>query len=158
MTILCRFLRYVYSFDLVSWPFPRSLTYRGRTRLQCLSSVTMACGKGFTDYAGPIFQRSVRIIHDQLIKYQTWQTGSLTNPDLEEPDRTFLIVSLDLLSGLAQGLGLLMEQLMATSNPPVLALVGASLKVRIAFPCLARMTPLLRIRLTGGLGVSFVVL
>src|SRR5258708_38454389 len=90
----------------------------------------MACGKGFIEYAPPVFQRAVRIIHDQLVKYQTWQQNVVSNPDAEEPDKTFLIVALDLLSGLAQGLGPLIGELIMASNPPLMPLIGASIKVQ----------------------------
>lgn len=99
---------------------------------KCLSSVTMACGRGFVDYAPPVFARAVRIAHDQLYKYQIWSaqaehTSNGSN-EQDEPDKTFLIVALDLLSGLAQGLGQLIEQLINQSNPPLMPLIGASLR------------------------------
>jgi transportin-1 len=87
----------------------------------------MACAQGFAEYAPPVFQRAVRIVHDQLVRYSEWQAAP-EDVD-EEPDKTFLIVALDLLSGLTQGLGPLIEQLIAASNPPLLPLIGASLKV-----------------------------
>lgn len=104
--------------------------------LECLSSVTMACGRGFAEYAPPVFQRAVRIAHDQLYKYQAWaqsqpqsgQPPNSNNNELDEPDKTFLIVALDLLSGLAQGLGPLVEPLIAQSQPPLMPLIAASLK------------------------------
>ena len=90
----------------------------------------MACAQGFVEYAPPVFQRSVRIVHDQLVKYSEWQS---TPEEIdEEPDKTFLIVALDLLSGLTQGLGPLIEQLIASSSPPLLPLIGASLKVCVS--------------------------
>lgn len=92
----------------------------------------MACGRGFVDYAPPVFSRAVRIAHDQLYKYQAWSSQSehTSNGPSEhdEPDKTFLIVALDLLSGLAQGLGRLIEPLILQSNPALMPLIGASLK------------------------------
>jgi transportin-1 len=67
-----------------------------------MSSVVIALGPGFLPYAQPVFERCARIIHTSLVHFQTWQQ----NPSAyEEPDKTFLIVALDLLSGLTQGLG-----------------------------------------------------
>ena len=96
----------------------------------------MACGKGFIEYAPPVFQRAVRIIHDQLVKYQSWQQTVASNPDADEPDKTFLIVAWDLLSGLAQGLGPLIGELIMASNPPLMPLIGASIKVQVHRPFL----------------------
>ncbi|KAF8331346.1 armadillo-type protein [Cantharellus anzutake] len=96
--------------------------------LECLSSVTMACGKGFVGYAPPVFERANRIVHDQLVQYQSWQQERAANPDTDEPDKTFLIVALDLLSGLAQGLGPMVRELIVASNPPLMPLIAASIK------------------------------
>lgn len=51
------------------------------------------------------------------------------NPELDEPDRPFLIVSLDLLSGLVQGLGNSIDHMIANSQPPLLPLLTICLKV-----------------------------
>lgn len=93
--------------------------------LQCLSSVTMATGQGFANYAKPVFERCVTIVHHSLLAWEEYSR----NPDLDEPDRPFLIVSLDLLSGLVQGLGPTIEPLLSSTNPPLLPLVGICLKV-----------------------------
>ncbi|KAG8714513.1 hypothetical protein FRC08_011841 [Ceratobasidium sp. 394] len=70
--------------------------------LECLSSVTVACGTGFLPYAEPVFKRCVEIVHSSLLQYQAFQQSPDTRA---EPDKVFLIVALDLLSGLTQGLG-----------------------------------------------------
>ena len=59
-------------------------------------------GSAFLPYSGPVFERCVNIAKTSIVQYQTWQQ----NPELDEPDRTFLVVALDLLSGLTQGLGI----------------------------------------------------
>ncbi|KAG9028013.1 hypothetical protein FS837_004015 [Tulasnella sp. UAMH 9824] len=92
--------------------------------LECLSSITMATGHGFAPYAEPVFNRCVQIVHHSLLAWEEYHR----NPELDEPDRPFLIVSLDLLSGLVQGLGTTVEVLIARSNPPLLPLVGICLK------------------------------
>ncbi|KAJ6455241.1 armadillo-type protein [Mycena sanguinolenta] len=47
------------------------------------------------------------------------------NPDMEEPDKSFLIVVLDLLSGLTQGLGMELQPLINAPNPNLLQLLTA---------------------------------
>ncbi|KOS17243.1 Importin subunit beta-2 [Escovopsis weberi] len=69
--------------------------------LECLSYVAQALGQEFTPYAGPIFMRCVGIIHVNL--EQT--LAAMGNPALDEPDKDFLITSLDLLSAIIQALG-----------------------------------------------------
>lgn len=90
--------------------------------LECLSSVTIAIGPGFQDYSPPVFQRCVQIIHNTLLIYQ--QESQKPLQDRELPDRTFIIVSLDLLSGLTQGLGSNVRGLVAQSHPPLLPLLA----------------------------------
>ncbi|KAH6910312.1 transportin-PC [Coprinopsis sp. MPI-PUGE-AT-0042] len=92
--------------------------------LECLASVTIAMGSAFLPYAGPIFERCCNLIHKALLDYQQFQQ----NPELEEPDKSFLVVALDLLSGLTQGLGMGLENLVTSSNPNLLQLLTVCLK------------------------------
>ncbi|KAF7293401.1 Importin beta-2 subunit [Mycena indigotica] len=92
--------------------------------LECLASVTIAIGTAFLPYAQPVFERCNNIIHNALLKYQAYQE----NPESEEPDKSFLVVALDLLSGLTQGMGMELQPLITGSNPPLLALLTACLK------------------------------
>ncbi|CAE6461862.1 unnamed protein product [Rhizoctonia solani] len=93
--------------------------------LECLSSVTVACGTGFLPYAEPVFRRCVEIVHGSLLQYQAFQQ----QPDTRaEPDKVFLIVALDLLSGLTQGLGAQIVPLVQSSQPPLLQLLAVCLK------------------------------
>ncbi|THG97840.1 hypothetical protein EW026_g4251 [Hermanssonia centrifuga] len=50
------------------------------------------------------------------------------NPDMDEPDRSFLVVALDLLSGLTQGLGMALENSISRSQPNLLSLLTICLK------------------------------
>jgi len=81
-------------------------------------------GPGFTPYAPLVFQRCVGIVHQALLQYQAYQQ----NPDLDEPDKSFLVVSLDLLSGLAQGLGVALEPVISHAQPSLLTLLTVCLK------------------------------
>lgn len=90
--------------------------------LECLASVTIAVGPGFLDHSPAVFQRCVQIIHNTLLTYQQETQKPLAEREL--PDRTFIIVSLDLLSGLTQGLGSSVGPLVAQSSPPLLPLLA----------------------------------
>jgi len=81
--------------------------------LECLSSVATALQTGFLTYCGPVYQRCVSLV-EQTIK-QTMMHQE--NPEQCEPaDKDFMIVSLDLLSGLAEGLNGHIGELVSQSN------------------------------------------
>ncbi|KAJ7038855.1 armadillo-type protein [Mycena alexandri] len=92
--------------------------------LECFASVTIAIGVAFLPYAGPVFEHCNNVIHTALLKYQAFQQ----NPELEEPDKSILVVVLDLLSGLTQGLGMELQPLIAASNPNLVSLLTVCLK------------------------------
>lgn len=96
--------------------------------LECLSSVTTALGLGFQPFAQPVFERCVKLIHNTLVQYQLHQQ----NPSLDMPDKDFMIVALDLLSGLTQGLGNQVEALVSSSSPPLLSLLSVCLTDPVA--------------------------
>ncbi|WVQ79461.1 hypothetical protein IAT38_001560 [Cryptococcus sp. DSM 104549] len=92
--------------------------------LECLSSVAIAAGQSFANYTAPVYHRCLNIIHATLQQYQLYEQ----NPDeIEEPDRTFIVVALDLLSGLVQGMGETMHPLIVESQPPLLHLMALCL-------------------------------
>ena len=72
----------------------------------------------------PVFQRCCNIVHNSLLQYQAFQQ----NPELDEPEKSFLVVALDLLSGLTQGLGMALEPLIAQNQPHLLSLLTVCLK------------------------------
>uniref|UniRef100_A0AAR2KSW3 Importin N-terminal domain-containing protein n=2 Tax=Pygocentrus nattereri TaxID=42514 RepID=A0AAR2KSW3_PYGNA len=81
--------------------------------LECLSSVATALQSGFLPYCEPVYQRCVNLVQKTLAQAMLHQT----QPEVyEAPDKDFMIVALDLLSGLAEGLGGNIEQLVARSN------------------------------------------
>ena len=67
--------------------------------LECLSSLAIALQLGFLPYAQPVFKRCVRLIECNLELNLPASVKNSTNPD-----KDFLIVALDLLSGLTEGL------------------------------------------------------
>jgi hypothetical protein len=80
---------------------------------QCLSSVATALQSGFLPYCEPVFQRCVGLVAHTLHQTQV----AIANPELcAPPDKEFMIVALDLLSGMAEGLGSNIEALVVRSN------------------------------------------
>uniref|UniRef100_A0A182SYB6 Transportin-1 n=1 Tax=Anopheles maculatus TaxID=74869 RepID=A0A182SYB6_9DIPT len=74
--------------------------------LECLSSVATALHSGFLPYSEPVYRRCISLIQQTLIQ----DVASTTNPtQFEQPDKDFMIVALDLLSGLAEGLDCYIE-------------------------------------------------
>ncbi|KAG0304471.1 hypothetical protein BGZ98_005487 [Dissophora globulifera] len=91
---------------------------------ECLSSVTTALGQGFLPFAPPVFERCVKIVHANLMQAQM----HAQNPEgVPAPDKDFMIVALDLLSGLTQGLNTSVESLVASSQPSVLQILSVCL-------------------------------
>jgi transportin-1 len=91
--------------------------------LECLSSVTIAVGPGFLAYSPPVFSRCIGIVHSCLMAIQAESQKPVDDQDM--PNATFIIVSLDLLSGLTQGLGENVRPLIEQSQPSLLPLLGA---------------------------------
>uniref|UniRef100_UPI00358F60DF transportin-1 isoform X2 n=1 Tax=Myxine glutinosa TaxID=7769 RepID=UPI00358F60DF len=86
--------------------------------LECLSSVATALQSGFLPYCEPVYQRCVNLVQKTLNQATLHQSQP---EESEAPDKDFMIVALDLLSGLAEGLGTHVEGLVAQS--PVLSLM-----------------------------------
>ncbi|KAK9422170.1 putative Importin N-terminal domain-containing protein [Seiridium unicorne] len=88
--------------------------------LECLSYVAMALNDAFTPYAQPIFNRCVKIIHDNLEA----SIALANNPSIDVPDKDFLVTSLDLLSAIIQALEKQKSaQLIKESSLPVFELL-----------------------------------
>ncbi|KAL4609820.1 hypothetical protein ACB092_08G008400 [Castanea dentata] len=78
--------------------------------LECFTSIAQALGTGFSQFAEPVFQRCINIIQtQQLAKVDTVSAGV-------QYDKEFIVCCLDLLSGLAEGLGSGIESLVSHSN------------------------------------------
>ncbi|KAJ3072208.1 hypothetical protein HDU98_004050 [Podochytrium sp. JEL0797] len=98
--------------------------------LECLSSVAIALGPGFTEMAPPVWSRCLRIIQTTLEKQVAYnQACAQGAPEAaEDPDMDFVIVSLDLLSGVVQGLGDSAMELVGASQPPIMDVVEFCMK------------------------------
>ncbi|KAK3370133.1 armadillo-type protein [Podospora didyma] len=89
--------------------------------LECLSFVAMALGDAFSPYAEPIFARCVNIIHQNLEQL----IAATNNPGFDQPDKDFLVTSLDLLSAIIQALDDEKSvKLVSNSQPAFFELLG----------------------------------
>ncbi|KAL3436559.1 armadillo-type protein [Aspergillus tetrazonus] len=68
--------------------------------LECLGYVAAAYGDTFAQFAPPLFQRCTKIIYENLQEY----VASVNNNTIDEPDKDFLVTSLDLLSAIIQAI------------------------------------------------------
>ena len=87
--------------------------------------MTIGAGTAFVPYAVPVYQRCLSIIETSLAQWQMYEQ----DPDMEEPDKSFVVVALDLLSGLCQGLGGAIAELISSHQPSMLTLMTACLTV-----------------------------
>lgn len=82
--------------------------------LECLAYVATALGNAFAPFAKPFFERCIKIIQENL------EAGNeaANNPYYDQPDKDFLVTSLDLLSSIIQALDESRSgDLVATSQP-----------------------------------------
>ncbi|KAJ3054631.1 Transportin-1 [Rhizophlyctis rosea] len=93
--------------------------------LECMSSVATALGPGFMPFAPNVWDRCLRLVSHTLQQLTAYQQ----HPDqLDEPDKDFMVVALDLMSGMAQGLNTAVEPLVVNSQPNVLSLLMICIK------------------------------
>lgn len=76
--------------------------------LECLASVVTALGPGFADSAPPVFQRCERLI--------TFGLEGQAKGEIDDLDNDFIVCPLDLISGLAEGMGPAFDPLVANSQ------------------------------------------
>ncbi|KAI9283036.1 armadillo-type protein [Umbelopsis sp. AD052] len=88
--------------------------------LECLTSVSTALGVHFKPFAEPVFTRCVNLVYKTL---EGCQLAAL-DPTLDQPDKDFMIVALDLLSGIVQGLNTSVESLVASARPSLVQLLS----------------------------------
>ncbi|XP_044741153.1 transportin-1-like isoform X2 [Chrysoperla carnea] len=81
--------------------------------LECLSSIATALKHGFLPYVEPVFRRCGSLIEQTLNQSIAYSQ----HPDtFDPPDKDFMIVALDLLSGLIEGLNTQIDELVSHSN------------------------------------------
>ncbi|KAI9330187.1 armadillo-type protein [Obelidium mucronatum] len=98
--------------------------------LECLASVAIALGPGFREMAPPVWERCLRIIQSNLHKQVQYKEAVAQGaPEaVEEPDMDFVIVAVDLLAAVVQGLGESAMELVTRSNPPIMSVVEFCMK------------------------------
>lgn len=93
--------------------------------LECLSYVATALNDAFAPFAKPIFTRCINIIQQNLND----SFLAAANPALDQPDKDFLVTSLDLLSAIIQALeGRKSTELAETSQPSLFELLAYCMK------------------------------
>lgn len=80
--------------------------------LECFSALASAIGHAFEEFAKPMFDRCISIVTQQLAGRASAANGQPAEP---EPDRDFIICSLDVIAGMAEGLGSSIESLVGQS-------------------------------------------
>lgn len=93
--------------------------------LQCLSSVAVALGPGFSPFAVAVFKHTHNLIEQVLVQDQQYQQGAILDP----PDKEFLVAALDLMSGLVQGLGEDLSPLIGGTEPKLAQMLTLCLRV-----------------------------
>ncbi|KCV73063.1 hypothetical protein H696_00609 [Fonticula alba] len=86
---------------------------------ECLSTLANTLRENFLPYSGVCFNRAVRIIVNTINAEIAYDN----NPNLPEPDKSFIVVSFDLLSGIAEGLKGAIEPLVASCPTPLIELI-----------------------------------
>jgi HEAT repeat protein len=81
--------------------------------LECLTSLAPALGLALQPWAPEVYARCLRLLQAMLVEAQA---GG-------EPDRDFAVCALDLLAGMAEGMGASLESLIPTNNGELLGLL-----------------------------------
>ena len=81
--------------------------------LECLAFVANALGPQFAPYAPPLFARCIRILHRNLE-----ESYNANDASYDQPDKDFLVTSLDLLSAIIQALDDAQSRELATTSQP----------------------------------------
>ncbi|WEW54670.1 hypothetical protein PRK78_000090 [Emydomyces testavorans] len=82
--------------------------------LECLGYVASAYGDAFSSFAPPIFARCIKIIYENIQEY----LRAVNNKTCDEPDKDFLVTTLDLLSSIIQAIDPQKSgELIASSQP-----------------------------------------
>lgn len=89
--------------------------------LECLAFVATALGQQFAPFAEPLFARCIRILHHNI--EESYNAPSASRFD--QPDKDFLVTSLDLLSSIIQALDETQSlQLAGTARPNMFELLA----------------------------------
>ena len=81
--------------------------------LECLTSVALALGHGFYPYCEEVHQRCVYLVHSDMQAEAAHRADPANCP---EPEKDFVIVALDLLSSITEGVGVAIESLVKNTD------------------------------------------
>ncbi|KAJ3102436.1 hypothetical protein HDU97_000579 [Phlyctochytrium planicorne] len=96
---------------------------------ECLANVAIALGDGFAPFAENVWKRCINIIKQTLVAAESFHQQGGLHGNVEEPDMDFVVVSLDLLCGITQGLRTNVMHLIAqTTQPSLMDLVLICIK------------------------------
>lgn len=84
--------------------------------LECVSVVAATMEEAFAPYAVPVYERALRILHSSI----ALNKQADTHPEIEAPEKDFIVTALDLVDGLVQGLKGHVRELMAEKGIDVL--------------------------------------
>lgn len=95
-----------------------------------ITDLLLSClGIGFSPHSKQVFERCIRVIQHTFNVVKAHES----NPNLEEPDRDFYIVALDLMAGVVQGLGGSAESLVEFYKTEIMQCLHITLNVPIKF-------------------------
>lgn len=81
--------------------------------------MSIALGSGFKPYAATVWSRCISLISGTLRQLEY----NKTNPESEEADKDFMIVALDLISGILQGLNQDCTPLITSTTPNLMQIL-----------------------------------
>ncbi|KAJ3225232.1 hypothetical protein HK099_007150 [Clydaea vesicula] len=96
--------------------------------MECLSSMAEALGPGFSPFVIPIWGYCLQLISHTL---HMWQLHSQNPDDYQDVDKDYIIISLDLMSSICNGMGNQAEAFVSRNfppSPPLIPLLFACLK------------------------------
>lgn len=102
------------------------ILYTAFSQTQSLAAISCALGPGFQQFAAPVYERCIRLVQKTLTEVVAYESNPRAH---EQPDRDFMIVGLDLLSGIVQALKEGAASLVAGTQPSVLEMLAYCVKV-----------------------------
>lgn len=90
--------------------------------LECLSALCISAGSSFLPFAEQMWKRALHVI-GRTVEQQ--RAHEVDPSQVEQPDKDFIVASLDLLSAITQGLGFLVQALAAYNDPSLLQMMSS---------------------------------
>mmetsp|Transcript_21721 Transcript_21721/g.47478 ORF Transcript_21721/g.47478 Transcript_21721/m.47478 type:complete len:916 (+) Transcript_21721:105-2852(+) len=80
--------------------------------MECFITLAIMLGRAFEPFAAAVFEKSMRVLQ---IQFEALHAAAMGQPSAIEYDRMAVVCALDLISGMAEGLGPSIEPLVASS-------------------------------------------